>query len=1037
MQIGTLVRLIGDPLEMGAYHGEFDHGGRVFAKIQFRTGIRRVPLDQIESVPTASEEPLDLLRAGRFSDPRRLRQVLTHVKLTGRLSDMIYSMESSDTEFHAHQFKPVLKMLASPTGGLLIADEVGLGKTIEAGLIWTELRARFDFGRLLVVCPKVLCQKWSMELANKFAIDARIVSADDLLQTLRSPEANRRGFQLICSLQGLQPPRGWDDEDSGTYGRSSAALARFLSEQAHEEPLIDLLVIDEAHHLRNPETQRNLLGRLLRPISQHKAFLSATPIQLRNRDLFSLLRLLDPDTFRRNEDLEEILAANRPLIAARESLLRLEPLTTVKGHVYEANTHRLICGSQQLLALLNEIDTISDQPSNSERARLAGRLEQVNLLSAVVNRTRRRDVQELRVVRQVFAHTDPMSPPEQEVYDVLSSVVQLHALQKDINAPFLLAMPQRMLSSCLPAAVNHWRNRKIDWEIEDDVSEDEEDERDPRPLVEKLAERALTLPTPDILARNDSKFGRFIGVLRKFLAENPNDKIVVFSTFRSTLSYLGDRLDEERITSVTIHGNIGDRDDVLAHFAEDERIRVLLSSEVGSEGLDLQFCRALVNYDLPWNPMRVEQRIGRIDRMGQQSPSISVINLLNAGTIDEKIYHRLYERLGLCKQALGDFEAILGVEITKLTSELLSGRLSSDEQDRVIEQTALAVENKKKLTEELEEEASNLMAHGDQVLQKIFAAKDLSRWMTATDLARYITEALNTIYPGCSLRDLPGDDIYELHLTSDARLDYSDFLTRRGLPRGGKIEREISGVICRLGRPAVKDRRRGLEAVGQSHPFVRFLADRISETDASRLRPTVAVRVPIYALTDPNGKGQDSYLAPGRYAVLASLWRFGGIIEQERVVYTGIVLDDATAITQENAERLVNAALGHGGMWASAEADVDGEAVADLCNRLLVDKLNALFSAEESSRKAEQNDRSEIQLRNLEHRFAQERQSLIERIDKQQRSSHTKGSMLAANQGKLRKLEERTTQRRRKIEESRKVSSQQEALFAMVVDIVA
>jgi Helicase conserved C-terminal domain len=656
----------------------------------------------------------------------------------------------------------------------------------------------------------------------------------------------------------------------------------------------------------------------------------------------------------------------------------------------------------------------------------------------VVNRTRRRDVQEFRVVRQVFAHSDPMSPPEQEVYDELSDVVQRHALQNDMNAPFLLATPQRMLSSCLPAAVEHWRNRQLDFEIEDESEDDEDIARDPRPLVEKLGERALTLPTPAVLAANDSKFARFNMVLTQFLEENPNDKIVVFSTFRSTLRYLGRRLDTEGIIATTIHGDVPDRDDVLAQFAEDDRIRVLLSSEVGSEGLDLQFCRALVNYDLPWNPMRVEQRIGRIDRMGQLSPSISVINLLNAGTIDEKIYHRLYERLDLCKQALGEFEAVLGVEIAKLTSELLSGRLSKFEQEHVIEQTALAVENKKKLTEELEEEASNLMAHGDQVLQKIHAAKDLNRWMGAEDLARYITEAMSTLFPGCALRDLGGgDDLYEARLTSDARLEYSDFLIRRNLPRGGRLERDVGGVTCRLGRPVGKDRRRGHEAVGQSHPFVRFLADRIGETDASRLRPAVAVRVPLSSLRDPDGKRVEPYLVPGRYAVLAGLWRFGGIIDQERVVYAGISLDGACIIPSESAERLVNAALGHGTLWAAAGAELDGDAIADSCERLLVDDLNTQFSAEESARKAEQNDRAEIQLRNLERRFSQERQSLLDRIDRQQRSDRTKGNMLAANQGKLRKLEERATQRRRKIAESRKVSSQQEALLAMVAEVIA
>ena len=96
--------------------------------------------------------------------------------------------------------------------------------------------------------------------------------------------------------------------------------------------------------------------------------------------------------------------------------------------------------------------------------------------------------------------------------------------------------------------------------------------------------------------------------------------------------------------------------------------------KVGSEGIDLQFCRTVFNYDLPWNPMRIEQRIGRVDRLGQTADAVTVVNLLHRGTIDDEIYRRLYERLDLAKQALGGFEAVLGEEISKLTPDLLTGR---------------------------------------------------------------------------------------------------------------------------------------------------------------------------------------------------------------------------------------------------------------------------------------------------------------------------------------------------------------------------
>ncbi|MEQ9568146.1 MAG: hypothetical protein RLN85_20430, partial [Pseudomonadales bacterium] len=115
--------------------------------MDFYGTIERIPIDQLEAKLVTPEDPLDFLKTSSFSEPERLRKVLAHIRLTGRLSDIVYSMESTNTDFHAHQFKPILKILNSPTGNLLIADEVGLGKTIEAGLLWTELRARFDYNR--------------------------------------------------------------------------------------------------------------------------------------------------------------------------------------------------------------------------------------------------------------------------------------------------------------------------------------------------------------------------------------------------------------------------------------------------------------------------------------------------------------------------------------------------------------------------------------------------------------------------------------------------------------------------------------------------------------------------------------------------------------------------------------------------------------------------------------------------------------------------------------------------------------------------
>ena len=206
----------------------------------------------------------DWIAQGRFGRVPDLRRHLTNIQLSGRLANLIYSMETTHTDFYAYQYKPVLAFLESPANGLLIADEVGLGKTIEAGLIWTELRARYEARRLLVVCPAMLRDKWQRELTQRFGVEADIMDAGEVLKALQRPRADwPDGRAIIASLQGLRPPRGWKDTDTSDNPASTSAnmaLAKFFTDMTDREPLVDLLVIDEAHYLRNAESLRRNWG---------------------------------------------------------------------------------------------------------------------------------------------------------------------------------------------------------------------------------------------------------------------------------------------------------------------------------------------------------------------------------------------------------------------------------------------------------------------------------------------------------------------------------------------------------------------------------------------------------------------------------------------------------------------------------------------------------------------------------------------------------------------------------------------------------
>lgn len=1030
LEPNTLVRLIRDPSRVGLLKSLDERAGRCIAVVQFPNAIQRIPCAQVRRVPDTLDEPAKLLANGEFSPPHSLRRVLAHVRIAGRLADMIYSMEATNTDFYPYQFKPVLKMLGSPTQSLLIADEVGLGKTIEAGLIWTELRARFACRRLLVLCPAALKDKWRFELSNKFNLDTNIVGAEDLLGLIEDPSRLARGFIAIASAQGLRPPVGWNNQDSENYAKTQAQLARFLSSQVGNEPLFDLLVIDEAHHLRNPETRVHQLGRLLQPIAHHRLFLSATPIHLRSRDLFSLLSLLDPDTFPDEQVLGQMIDANRPLIAARDAALKKASPHDLLTHLEQAATHPLLRNSAQLATLRQELERHDSSLTPAELgACLAERFESANLLANIISRTRRRDVKERHVVRQVTAHRADMTPLEADIYERVRTEIETYAKEKDTVSSFLFATPARLLASCIPAAIAHWRVQENDQQSEEETDEANggRGHESLRPLVDHLTRLCRDLPDASELERNDTKFDRFLGVLREHFAASPTDKVIVFSTFRPTLRYLRRRLAAAGIAAALIHSGIDGREAVLEQFREDKKTRVLLSSEVGSEGIDLQFCRAIINYDLPWNPMRIEQRIGRIDRIGQEARAISVINLLHRDTIDERIYTRLYERLGIIKDALGDFEEVLGEEIQKLTADLLRRNLTAEEEARRTEQTAQAIENNRLQTKTLEDEAGSLIAHGDSILRAVNAAHNNHRFIGARDLANYIADALATLFPGCTVHEREEADLYDIGLTQDARLAYADWIEAHRYPAGDRLQRDFGPVLCRLGRPASGPRRRTEENLTQTHPFVQFLCKRLAEAGTANLRPAIAARVSPTRLTKP--------CPPGRYCILASHWRFESEIVQERIAYAGLGIPGAAPIADDLAEHLALAVAEHGTLWPEAANAPNRAEAAALCPKDLVDHLAERFRQEEISRQAEQTDRVEVQLRTLDQGYQRDRARIEETIA-QQRCQGGRESIIRANEGRLRALEERVQRRRNAIEKRRQVSAQEEQFAALFIEVV-
>ena len=1019
------MRLKHDPGRIGVLTGKTrEYGGLPRWQVTFAEGVHYVPEDQLEKVADGGDDPLDLLERGRFADGVVLRRTITHARLTGRLADIIYSMDTTGTEFYAHQFKPVVRLMNSAGRGLLIADEVGLGKTIEAGLIWTELRTRYDFRRLLVVCPAVLREKWQRELRKRFGVEADILDARETLVRLRRYHMENRfaSFAIIASLQGLRPNRGWDDRDDNEVGASSQ-LARFLDQKSQDDPLVDLCVIDEAHYLRNRETMTATLGRLVRAVSDYIVLLSATPIHLRRDDLYGLLNLVDEDTFNRPEAFSEILKANEPLVRVRDLILSglKEPSDgeRVQRELLKAADNPLLRGSAQIRALIDEEVWRDDLNRPSVVSRLAERLERVNLLGHAVTRTRKRDVEERRVIRAVKAPFVPLSLVEREFYDAVTRAVRKYCMEHDAHEGFLQVTPQRQMSSSMPAALQLWQDGGT-------VEGEDPDEAD-RPLRSELIASAWEFGDVGELRRNDSKYDGFRQSLIPLLDENQQEKVIVFSYFRATLHYLRDRLEDDGIPSIVLHGGTADKDGTLLEFRESPYYRVLLSSEIGSEGIDLQFARIVINYDLPWNPMRVEQRIGRIDRIGQQAEKIHVLNLFYAETIDARIYERLFERLKIFEGALGSLEPVLGNSIQELTRDLLSRYLTAEEEEQRIEQTRLALEQRRQMEDRLEADAAGLTAYGDYILKQVKAARDLHRSISARDIRSYIIDFLTVHYRGSEFREAPNDPMrFEVDLSNDARNDLAKYLRRNRLEGTTTLVRDtVKRVPCRFENTAIPDLNGREEVISQFHPLVRFVGQCLSNPE-QQSRPAVAVRLP--------AKCSPENLRPGTYAFSVQRWSVRGLRDMERLYYAAAPLSpNDYRLQPDEAESLIVAATEFGEEWLGARRALDLQRVIGAATEQCIAPSEGAFDRYVNDRRAENDDRARLQENMLDEHCRTHRRKLVAVLERHRILGRDR--LVLATEGRLRALEVRVNRRRKEITESATLRFSNETVCIGVIEV--
>jgi SNF2 family DNA or RNA helicase len=378
-----------------------------------------------------------LLLAKEFADVKNFIQSLIYRKLEKPLSDNLYTFYASRTEFQVHQFKPVLKFLNTFKQRLLLADEVGLGKTIEAGIIITELSARLGgLPRVLIVCPSMLTPKWETEMRKRFALDFSILKRADLKKFL-DQYAEYGEAEKIKGIVSLQTIR-------------TKGMIKNLRETL---PHFDIVIVDEAHYMKNPETLSSELGEVLSELSDSMLFLTATPLQLGTPDLFNLLHLLIPEEFSYFALFHNIIEPNEYINKALRRLY--DPgaaLDLLKKVESTSQRERFIQNPFYREAI--ELVSSSKTLTRDQAIRLQKLLVELNCLSYVFTRTKKRDVEiqfpirEARVIRVQF------TPEEIEFYNAVTDFVSerftaKHRALQGIS--FAVIMPQRQVASCIQA----------------------------------------------------------------------------------------------------------------------------------------------------------------------------------------------------------------------------------------------------------------------------------------------------------------------------------------------------------------------------------------------------------------------------------------------------------------------------------------------------------------------------------------------------------------------------------------------------------
>lgn len=803
--------------------------------VQFGGTTRGVPEDGLilfKRIQTIWEA----LEGRSFSGYNHFLSILTFHRLKKPPSRIANSFATAKTDFYPYQFKPLLKFLDHPGKRILIADEVGLGKTIEAGYILKELQAHQIVERVLVLVPSRLRKKWKKELKERFDESFELINGNDLVLAAERIKKGKEPepFKWIVSYESAR----------------TTAIRQALEET---QIPIDILIADEAHWMRNTETQQHKVGNALCRCSDICVFLSATPVHNNFSDLFQLFRLLSPEEFSEWEVFQNQIKSNA-LIFKVHNVLREAPPNYDKAHdlleKYRSSYHSdMLLESEFYKSIIQRIDEkVVDRKGLIELQRDISHLSPIG---HILTRTKKTEALEYSPKREANWIPINLTPTEAKIYNSVESLCKITGLGGESNWGFQMSLltAYRITASCLPASLDYFKEKleqNDDSTISDELEEYAEDDNTKAEESSSIWKGASRKHFENIsemyqeLNGVDTKYQTLQEALYGIWEEDKkakktNRKVVIFSYFPRTLNYLAKRLTRNGISNVKIHGKVKvrDREALIDDFLDSDDIQVLLTSDVGGEGIDLQKASVLINYDLPWNPMVVEQRIGRIDRIGQKSPRIVIINLIVKNSVEEKVLQRLLNKIEIFRMSIGEPDPIIGEEIERLTSKALRGEFSEDELERELQRQGDALEKQIHEARNMLTQVDKLLAADQSLIDEINSLIGERQIPSEDEVLIFLNKYLAKNYSGIQIPKAATDKVVKVDLRGQLAIDIENAST------------EIEGNVAYFARKiqngpveitlsrTVGYRHPQTETIHFKHPLVQYAVKEFDKSDES------------------------------------------------------------------------------------------------------------------------------------------------------------------------------------------------------------